>query len=105
MKTKTTTNLSTETWIGATTKGALVWGSVYSTATTGATCLLTSAASGAQPAMTDIFVNSLIIFPPIGALRGFIMWHVRKGLDKTANMETDGNRKPEKQSWKAKRAA
>ncbi|VGO21040.1 hypothetical protein [Pontiella sulfatireligans] len=69
---------NTDSWNGAATKGALVWGSVYSTASTGAAFLLAPVVTGSTPAFSDIFMHSLIIFPTAGAARGLVMWRMKK---------------------------
>ena len=89
MKTKTRKNTRktrrTDSWNRAAAKGALVWGSVYSTATSGAAYLLAPAVTGTTPAFSDIFLDSLVIFPTAGAARGLVMWRMRRpkntGLD------------------------
>jgi hypothetical protein len=79
MKTeKTRKTRKSETWKSATAKGALVWGSIYSTATSGAAYLLAPVVTGSTPAFSDIFVNSLVIFPTAGAARGLVMWRMKK---------------------------
>lgn len=109
MKTKKTENKNkirnTETWKGATAKGALVWGSVYSTATSGAAYLLAPAITGAHPAFSDIFLNSLVIFPTAGAARGLVMWRMRKAKNKPVDAFTSKNRKPHRHPWRVKKAA
>jgi|GEM_PF-6834130 len=72
------TDKNGNTWKEATAKGALVWGSVYSTASSGAAYLLAPVMTGHTPAFGDIFMNSLIIFPTAGAAQGLLMWRVHK---------------------------
>lgn len=66
------------TWKEATAKGALVWGSLYSTASSGAAYLLAPAMTGHSPAFGDIFMDSLIIFPTAGAAHGLARWRADK---------------------------
>ncbi|MDF7825743.1 hypothetical protein P4B35_17070 [Pontiellaceae bacterium B12227] len=66
------------TWKGATAKGALVWGSVYSTASSGAAFMLAPMMTGSSPAFGDIFMDSLVIFPSAGAAQGLMMWRMNK---------------------------
>ena len=60
------------TWKGATAKGALVWGSLYSTASSGAAYMLAPIMTGSYPSFGDIFMDSLMIFPSAGAAQGLI---------------------------------
>jgi hypothetical protein len=66
------------TWKGATAKGALVWGSVYSTASSGAAYMLAPMVTGSSPTFGDIFMDSLVIFPSAGAAQGLLMWRMNK---------------------------
>jgi hypothetical protein len=96
------------TWKGAAAKGALVWGSVYSTASTGAAYVLTPMMTGSSAAFGDIFMDSLIIFPSAGAAKGLISWQLNKS-GKTENDEllkyTSKGRKPHKHPLRIKKAA
>jgi len=98
------TDRSTESWKGATARGALIWGSVYSTATTGATCLVSSAIDG-HLAINDIFAHSLIIFPPLGAMRGLIMWRVRMNTERVEDSRRKEERMPKPSFRRLKKAA
>ncbi len=66
------------TWKGATAKSALVWGSLYSTASSGAAYMLAPMMTGNTPAFGDIFMDSLVIFPTAGAAHGLVKWRVDK---------------------------
>ena len=72
------TKTNRDSWNRAAARGALVWGTVYSTASSGAAYLLTPMITGSTPAFSDIFVNSLIIFPTAGAARGLVLWRMKK---------------------------
>ncbi len=66
------------TWKAATAKGALVWGSVYTTASAGAAYLLAPVMTGSTPAFGDLLMDSLIIFPTAGAAKGLVSWRMHK---------------------------
>ena len=96
------------TWKGATAKGALVWGSVYSTASSGAAFVLAPVVTGATPAFGDIFLDSLIVFPTVGAAKGLLMWRMDKAKKSGAEpLEkfTSKGRKPHKHPIRMKKAA
>lgn len=110
MKTKTENKIiSNETWNHAAAKGALVWGSVYSTATTSAACLLAPVVNGGSVVFSDVFVDSLILFPSFGAARGLLMWRLRKnkGVGSNDPLEpfTSKGVKPHKHPVRIKKAA
>lgn len=67
----------TESWQHATAKGALVWGSVYSTATAGSAYAL----SDSTASFPELITSALMIFPFFGAFRGALMWRVRHGYN------------------------
>ena len=71
-------NSKAKTWNGAATKGALVWGPVYSTATSGAAYFLVPVMTGSSPAFPDILMNSLVICSTAGAARGIVLWRLDK---------------------------
>jgi hypothetical protein len=73
------------TWKGASAKGALVWGSVYSTASSGAAYMLAPMMTGSSPAFGDIFLDSLVIFPSAGAAQGLLMWRMSKAEKRDQN--------------------
>ena len=97
------------TWKEAATKGALVWGSVYSTATSGAAYLLAPVMTGHTPAFGDIFMNSLIVFPTAGAMHGLAMWQVHKskhaGKENPELAFTSKSREKHKHPVRIKKAA
>ena len=70
MKETTYRDKNGNAWKGATAKGALVWGSFYSTATSGAAVYLAPMMTGSTLAFGDAFMDSLIIFPSAGAAQG-----------------------------------
>lgn len=74
-------NRDTETWKGATLRGALVWGSVYSTATAGSVYLLAPTLTDHVIAYADLFKNALMVFPFAGAFRGAVMWRAKNGYN------------------------
>ena len=73
-------NPTTESWNRTAAKGALVWGTVYSTATSGAAYLIAPAMNGTV-AMSDVVMESLIVFPAVGAARGLLMRRARNGKE------------------------
>ncbi|VGO12926.1 hypothetical protein PDESU_01480 [Pontiella desulfatans] len=97
------------TWKEATAKGALVWGSVYSTASSGAAFLLAPVMTGSSPAFGDIFMDSLIIFPTAGAAKGLLMWRMNKasndGESDALAKYTSKGRKTHKHPIRLKKAA
>ncbi len=72
-------NGKTESWERATLKGAMIWGSVYSTATVGSACLLTPWLTDSVVAFSELLKNALMVFPVAGAFRGALMWRIRNG--------------------------
>jgi hypothetical protein len=111
MKNERTTNRDKQgkTWKTATAKGALVWGSVYTTASTGAAYLLAPVMTGSTPAFGDILMNSLIIFPTAGAAKGLMGWRMHKaeqasGTDPLEKYTSKG-RKIHKHPVRIKKAA
>ncbi|MDF7807369.1 hypothetical protein P4E94_07965 [Pontiellaceae bacterium B12219] len=78
-------NKNSNTWKGASAKGALVWGSVYSTASSGAAYMLAPMMTGNSPAFGDIFLDSLVIFPSAGAAQGLLMWRMNKAKNGDQN--------------------
>ena len=78
MKETTYRDKNGNTWKGATAKGALVWGSFYSTATSGAAVYLDPMMTGSTLAFGDVFMDSLIIFPSAGAAQGLAKWRMAK---------------------------
>jgi hypothetical protein len=72
-------NTAAESWRLATLRGALVWGSVYSTATAGSAYWLVPVFTDSIAAFSDLLKSALIIFPFAGALRGAVMWRIRNG--------------------------
>ena len=112
MKTKNTDtkhrDKSGNTWKRATAKGALVWGSVYSTASSGAAFVLAPVMTGGTPAFGDIFVDSLIVFPTAGAAKGLLMWRMDKAKeagDEPLDKFTSKGHKPHKHPLRVKKAA
>lgn len=73
------TDLDTDTPCHAAITGALVWGTVYSTATTGATCAVASMTDAEPLKMSHVFAETIAMFYPYGMVRGLIMWYVRNG--------------------------
>lgn len=73
------------TWKGATAKGALVWGSLYSTASTGAAVYLAPMMTGHSLAFGDVFMDSLVIFPSAGAAQGLAKWRMAKSRNEEAD--------------------
>jgi hypothetical protein len=87
------------TWNEAVAKGALVWGTVYSTASSGAAYLLAPVVAGTHPAFSDIFMDSLVIFPTAGAAKGLAYWQAtrtREKEDVTLELYTSKGRKKSK---------
>ncbi|MBT8042927.1 MAG: hypothetical protein HKP10_09065 [Kiritimatiellales bacterium] len=112
MKTKKTDtkhrDKSGHTWKEATAKNALVWGSVYSTASSGAAFMLAPVMTGSTPAFGDIFMDSLIIFPTACAAKGLLMWRMDKEIksgDDALEKFTSKGRKPHKHPVRLRKAA
>jgi Na+/proline symporter len=74
-------NEQSESLKRATVKGALVWGSVYTTATAGSAYVLVPTFTDSVIALSEILKHSLMVFPFAGALRGAIMWRAKNGYN------------------------
>lgn len=99
---------TSSTWKGAAAKGALVWGSVYSTASSGAAYLLAPVMTGHAPAFGDILMDSLVIFPTAGAAKGLLTWRMHKAKrseNDALERFTSKAHKPHKHPLRVKKAA
>lgn len=76
---RNTMNRNGESWGYATIKGALIWGSVYSTASAGSAYLLIPVNAEGATTFFELLKNALLFFPFAGAFRGALMWRVRNG--------------------------
>jgi hypothetical protein len=95
MKTKTThrkrkhdTSLS-----HALSKGALVWGPIYSMGSSTAAYWIGNLANGSSPAYGDIFLDSLVIFPLIGILGEVAKWRIKNHKPKNRIHRKKSNRR------------
>lgn len=78
---------SAETRSHAAVKGALIWGTVYSTATTGAFYAVASSVDAEPLTLSHVLTDSMVMFYPFGAARGLLMWRAKNkrnhaGMDK-----------------------
>lgn len=67
----------TETRSHAAIKGAMIWGTVYSTASTGAVCALAPIIDPEPLTLSHVMAESMVMFYPFGAARGLLMWHLK----------------------------
>lgn len=93
MNTKHTERKSTEhtaeTKSHAAAKGAMVWGTVYSTATTGTIYAVASTVDAGPLTLSHVITESMVMFYPLGAARGLLMWYVKnKRKNKVIDMRT-----------------
>lgn len=104
MKTKkselTVKERNAESWKRATARSALVWGTVYSTATSGAACLIAPVAHSGALSFSDVFMDSLIIFPSAGAAHGLLLWRARKGKSSSEELFLSPKKKAHKHPWR-----
>ena len=94
MKTRATTAIqisetTSKTRSGAAVKSALVWGTVYSTATTGAVYAMASGVDTEPLTLSHVLTESMVMFYPFGAARGLLIWHLKTRRRRTLrNMKT-----------------
>ena len=67
---KKSTEETTSTCTGYVTRGALLWGPVYTTGVSG----LAYAVAPEFTAYSDVLLNSVLICPSIGAAGGYLRW-------------------------------
>ena len=65
-----------KTWYQILIKGAMVWGIAYSMAITGAAYALTVVMGKNSAAMSGIFLKSMVIFAPLGAICELLKWRL-----------------------------
>lgn len=74
---KTGTIPGAKTRSHATVEGALLWGTVYTTATTGATYAVASNIDAEPLTLSHVLAEAMAMFYPFGAVRGLLMWYAR----------------------------
>ncbi len=62
----------------AAAKDALIWGTLYTTAFSGAASLLAPVMGAGPVGFSEVIMPSLAIFPSAGAAHGALMWNLKK---------------------------
>ena len=58
-------------------KGTLLWGSTYATGASALAYVITPMVSDEKPMYSELFLESLLIFPLCGTVGGYISWRLR----------------------------